>query len=298
MEKTKKNRIKKVILAALAVAAVACITSSMTFAYLADRKEKTNVFKGSPDITAVLFEENWDGSTKDTKGAPDNDKLIGNKTVEGTDSEPYGINEAKHYSNDGSGNSRILKNPKMANTSQYDEYVAMKLTYKVKLNDDNHYQEVTKEEFENLVSFYYDNGIGNTEIDVAKGMNSKWVMVGEENENKAKTSTVYVYKDKLDANTGITEELFSYIVVNNAVVPGQDFCLTHGKVVSFDDQHNDQASPGERHTKINLLSDGYTMPAFEIEITGAVVKADDYKNATGGDDSVVTAALVNVFENA
>ena len=146
MEKTKKNRIKKVILAALAVAAVACITSSMTFAYLADRKEKTNVFKGSPDITAVLFEPYWDGSSKENDGAEDTSVL--EQTVDGTSNEPYGKTEAKHYSNDGSGNSRILKNPKMANTSQYDEYVAMKLTYKVKLNNDNHYQEVTKEEYE------------------------------------------------------------------------------------------------------------------------------------------------------
>ncbi len=270
MEKTKKNRIKKVILAALAVAAVACITSSMTLAYLTGSASKTNIFKGSPNVDAVLFEPYWDGSSKENDGAEDTSVL--KQTVDGTSNEPYGKTEAEHYLNDGSASSRILKNPKMANTSQNnDGYVAMKLTYKVKLTADGDYTNVTKEEFENLVSIYYTSNIGTEEIQTGDlGINkTNWTLLSSET-GKEK-SAVYVYNTKLAKGTE-TEELFSYIKVNESIIPAQDFCLTDGKPVDS----SSKAEDGYRI--INLNSTTYTMPEFKIEISGAIVDADSYQS--------------------
>ena len=208
MEKTKKNRIKKVILAALAVAAVACITSSMTLAYMTDKKTKTNMFTGSKDVTAILYETDWDGSTD--KNSDPADKATLDAGIGGNSDTPYGIREAESYA---LGNP-ISKNPKISNTSEYDEYIAMKVTYKVKLNSsDVNYTVVSENEFKKLVAFGY-TGSGNVGTD---GINTSWTKDSDTGEND-KEAVIYYYNDKVEKGQS-TQALFTTVTVSENVIP-------------------------------------------------------------------------------
>lgn len=255
MEKTKKNRIKKVILAALAVATVACVTASMTVAYLTDSTEKiTNLFTGSDNVTATLYEPTWDGSSETNSNGLTDEQQVADTDV------LYGEEEAKKYIL----GDAINKNPKIANTCDTDEYVAIKLIYKIKLNaNDNEYTEVTKEEFDKLVT------IG--------GWNNDWAKQGN--------TDIYVYnkivKGQNDDNSyNSTSDLFTTVTVSTNVIPGQSFALydvtegTTGKTIA--------------------LNKDYSMPEFEIEIQGAVIDTADY-NSAEATPAEAAAALVGLF---
>lgn len=253
MEKTKKNRIKKVILAALAVATVACVTASMTVAYLTDSTEKiTNLFTGSDNVTATLYEPTWDGSSATNSGGLSDEALKNGYTPEGsTTTEVYGKEEAKKYKL----GDAINKNPKIANTCDTDEYVAIKLIYKIKLNaNDNEYTEVTKEEFDKLATI--------------EGWDSDW--------KKQDDTDIYVYNNIVEGQTS-TSDLFTTVTVNTTVIPGQPFVLSEGN-----------------NGKTIALDENYSMPEFEILIQGAVIDTADYNSAATTPDGAA-AALVGLF---
>lgn len=261
MEKTKKNRIKKVILAALAVATVAAITVSMTMAYLTDSTEKkTNRFLGSGGVTAVLYEPDWDGSSVDNPEGLGDDQL---DSIPNTN-EPYGKKEAQKYKI----NDPILKNPKIANTSSVDEYVAIKLTYLIDLDGDGETEEVTKEEFEKLVTI--------------NGWSDKWIQYGNTN--------IYVYNESLlcmeksedgdDMVVTSTEDLFKSITVNKELIPGEPFKLSDSKTINLSQKEPE-----------------YSMPLFDIKVEGVVIDCADKTKGPSDSDKETLASLLGETTN-
>ncbi len=125
MEKTTKKRVKHAILGVTSVALVAGVTSALTMAMLSDMESAENTFTANPSLSAALYEPKWDGENIPA------DKGI---TVDGTQSYTGGAigkNVAKSYVP----GTPIDKNPFVANDSDSDEYVALRVTYQVKCNN-------------------------------------------------------------------------------------------------------------------------------------------------------------------
>ena len=127
MEKTTKKKVRKAILGVTSVALVAGVTSAITMAMLSDRESAENTFTASPELSLDLLEPKWDGTTEEIEGVdpgqlfdPDTD---GVKGVEAALSYVPGA--------------KINKNPLIKNTSNSDEYVALRATYQVLCRNDS-----------------------------------------------------------------------------------------------------------------------------------------------------------------
>lgn len=119
MNEKKERKGKKILLSCIAVALVAAISVGTTLALSkAQANELTNTFT-TPNISLSLIEETWDGDT-DGDGATDT-------TTNALGITEFGENQANGYTS----GAVINKDPKLKNTSEYGEYVALKLEYYV-----------------------------------------------------------------------------------------------------------------------------------------------------------------------
>lgn len=199
MQKSTKKRIRNVVLGISSVALVASITASLTLAYLTDKDGITNVFTGSPNISALLLEPNWDG---DTDGDNNGKQLDENPGIdEPTNNDGWGVEKAKNYMP----GDVINKNPYVKNTSEKKEYVMLQVTYKV------NGAIVSKENFNKYAETYYDE---------SNVTNSNWTIY----DNKTEGVEYYVYgtstenKDlTLIDKDGQTEELFKTVNIKTTL---------------------------------------------------------------------------------
>lgn len=259
MEKSTKKRVRNVVLGMTSVALVAGITASLTLAYLSDTQTKTNVFSNNPTITAILTETKWNGNTDGTDdGTGENDATDENAVTIFDDpnatAADFGINQAKEYLP----GVAINKNPVVTNTNQTEsEYVAIKLTYYVDLdqngNIDKANEEVTAEQFEKLATIDFNT--------------TKW------RKNTTNSNIWHYGGDLLEAlvKDEATAPLFTTVTPSSSLAYGKELVLQEG----------------EGDSKISVTPTKTSgLPKFEIDVKAAVISTSD--DATHNQE-VVTA---------
>ena len=129
MEKTTKKKVKKAILGVTSVALVAGVTSALTMAMLSDVDNAENTFTATPNLSVQQVEPKWDGTNASVPGG----MTLRYMDRDGETKQKYnggdvkGETTAKNYVP----NSPIAKNPFAVNTSDSDEYVALRVYYQV-----------------------------------------------------------------------------------------------------------------------------------------------------------------------
>lgn len=231
----------------------------------------TNEFT-SGEIKAELTEIRWNG----TKGTGDN-----NTTGTGSDDIPTDGNSGQEKARNYVVKQEIEKNPKVANTSEtaLDEYVAIKVTYEIVLNNTSYYY--TKSQFESqMAKLYHKNASGTA----TEGYNSNdWDM----NTN----GTMFYYKGGdgtgNNGNAGklpqgkYTTRLFDYVKIN-------DIATTTD--AGHTGEYKFSVGATSASSLLSSLSDSVYvtgLPKFTITVQAFAISADGYTSV----DSTVKGAL-------
>lgn len=191
------GKAKKVIIGAAALGLVGAMTLGGTMAYLTTKTQpKVNNFTFDSDaIKAVLVEPDWDGIIGyDGTTAQYDTKKHANAEAAAADVN-LGMNVAK----DMIPGEVAPKNPIVKNTCDYDEWVALKVTY-VKTGTD---MPLTDEEMEKV-------NAAMTSIDYSDA----WEEISALSVETKGQSKVYFYETKLEAGDQ-TEALFTEIAVSS-----------------------------------------------------------------------------------
>lgn len=258
MERTKNSRLKKVLLAAAAIIAVASLTAGFTIALLSDTDSKENTFTGSPAIKLQLNEPKWDGYT-DGNG----DGTTANPAYAGADT--LGLEIAQSYQP----NSVIPKNPILTNTSDdskvENEYAAMKVVYQVRTKTtgdvatQGDFVNVTYEQFSKIAT-----------IDFATDVWNKTATTSDKGDIYCYGSTTAL---TAVAKTSSTDELFTAVTVGDLTMdPANESTLDLGDGVTVTYAAN-------------------SLPEFQVLVYGSAIQADN--NADTYENN--TAALAALF---
>lgn len=264
MEKSTKKRVRNVVLGMTSVALVAGITASLTLAYLSDTQTKTNVFSNNPTITAKLTETKWNGDTTGTSDGTDDTYATDTNAKDIFESETattadFGINQAKEYLP----GVAINKNPVVTNTNQTEsEYVAIKLTYYVDLDQngtiDKATEEVTAEQFEKLATIDFNT--------------TKWY-------KDTTNSNIWYYGGSLLLESLLKDEATAPLFTT--VTPSKD--LAYGKELVL----QEEILPDTSQIAITPTK-GTGLPKFEIDVKAAVISTSD--DATHNQEGVTAQA--------
>lgn len=200
----------------LVITSICLVTVSITYALLSKVTETaTNTFSSDRKISLALREDKWDGY--------DFNEEYPSNIVPGTMADPtqensdrLGINIAKNYYP----GDVIPKNPMVKNTSNEDEYVAIKVVY-----EDGKGNELTKEEFENRFGKIQSIN-GNSVLD---GYNSNFTEIKTD-----KKYDLYIYNDELNNERKFTDSLFDQFVIKSDIALEQGAWPTFNiKVTAF-----------------------------------------------------------------
>lgn len=246
MNEKKEQKGKKTLLACVAVALVCAISVGTTLALSkATAKPISNTFT-TPEISLMLTEPDWDGD-KDGDGNVDSDV---------DETSTLGMTLAEKYYN----GLVIPKDPKLTNTSAYDEYVAIKLKFYVWGTDgagkeDNDYTEVTQAQFKSKVA----------DFTVKTG----WEYDADDDVYYYKSASAFT---KLPKNGGVTANLFDNVTI-----------------VATD--------TGEIKAGETVKVSWKKLPKFEIDITGYAVQADNLKADKSEDVTTIKTELKALMNN-
>ena len=184
----------------LVVASICClITAGVTYALLSKVTETaTNTFSSDRSISLKLREDKWVGFDFN-ESYPDGaipGTVIDDKE---TNKEILGFNIAKNYHP----GDAIPKNPIVMNTSDENEYVAIKVVY-----ENSQGVPISKTEFENLYGKFQ-----HLNSSYQNGMNNEFELVDTDEE-----FDLYIYKKVLNSNT-TTPALFDRFVIKLDIEP-------------------------------------------------------------------------------
>ncbi len=246
MKQTKGKKIRNIALSCVALALVAAISVAITLASVtANLGSETNTITSADNLTLAIQEDKWDGLD-----------YGGTSTATTT---TLGETLAKSYSS----GMEIPKNPSLKNTStesldsdgvdKNSEWVAMVVTYKVKIND-NETTYSSYSAFAKALAQVYSN-VASTNFNTAASGTSDT----EYWEAKDANNTVFYYNTKL-ASGEETETLFDQVTINST------FTTTSTTADGSD-------------TFYYVITDGdgaeqttSTLPTFTITLTGYAVQ--------------------------
>ncbi|HIR02919.1 MAG: hypothetical protein U0M23_10185 [Acutalibacteraceae bacterium] len=255
MEKTKNSRLKKVVLAATSVLAVASVTAGLTVAILSDTDSKTNTFPGSPAIKLQLNEPLWDGYTNGQGDGTTVNPAAQNK-------EDLGLTIAGNYQP----GSVIPKNPALTNTSDNatveNEYMAMKVEYQVQESTGGEFVTITAQQFARLASINFNTSAWTKTATDASGADYYCYGTANTLTNVAKGAT--------------TTPLFTEVTVTK----NSEFVMSSTDETTYD------LGGGK-----TITWDANTLPQFKILVYGSAIQADNNTDTYANN----TAALQALF---
>lgn len=240
----KQSKRMKVI---LSICLVAVLAIGGTWAYLSTQTQKlTNVFTFQENITADLTEPGWTG---------------------GTDENDNGIPDAAENMVPGS---EVSKDPQITNTSNIDEYVAIKLTFQ-----DGSGNTLSQADMTKLMGLITIQSGTTSTYNVAD-----WTLAVTSEAGKSEQT--WYYNTLLTHTTNnLTSAIFDSILINEDI-SSADFAWlngTYGEVKAEDG---------------TVTTQGTGLGGFQIHIEGAAVQADVFADvAEAASDSAGLWALLN-----
>ena len=258
------RKIRNAFLLVLTLAMVSATAVAITWAALdvaqTSIDEVQNKFT-SGEIEAELTEIRWNK----TPGT-------GDKNTTGNDSDQIpttgnsGQEKAKNYST----GQEIEKNPKVANTSKtaLSEFVAIKVTYEIVLNNTSYYY--TKDQFETEMAKLYKKSGGSS----VQGVNDGWVTTGTAtSDSNIKTDGIMYYYTSPIAQNESTARLFDYVKINNKAL---STATGHTDEYAFNVYSTNAASLS--NTAISGTSPVYVkgLPKFSITVQAYAISSEGY----------------------
>lgn len=274
-----KNRVKNIIAVAIATVVVAGLSIGVTYALLNKTTNTvTNIFTPTKEINAILDEPKWTPGTQlvDEKGKLIDENGVATTTpvvskwkdpVDGT------IRNAGDIESKGYGPKSVIgKDPRIQNTSDgthTDEYVAIKLAYIIKGND-NKDHEVSYAEFTSKVASINWDKTSNGSTAVVNGFNDAWKNVDGKNQifyyvGTNQAAFEVVKKDEY------TKTIFDRVIINDLVSIDTDIS----------------------YTDINgTIFTAKKAPSFDIKATGFAIQSDNVSNEINGEAKAALDSLI------
>ncbi len=264
MEKTTKKRVRNVVLGVTSAALVAGITSALTLAMLSDTHSKVNTFTADDALTAALYEPKWNNLDYDTGTQTEKDAGIPNDNLGETKAKKYSPNDA------------IPKDPYIVNTSDENEYVALRVTYQVQC-DETDWHTISPEDFKQYFADY--------------NVNSNWIKLNDTQLNATGATAkadYYLYATSDSSATALepntkTPSLFDAVTPDSgmsaytAAVVGEDKYMFEVPSLS-NEEHYESASLSDingNEVKITVGNNA-GLPKFRVIVIGAAIQELGY----------------------
>lgn len=265
MEKTTKKRVRNVVLGVTSAALVAGITSALTLAMLSDTHSKVNTFTADDALKAALYEPKWNNLDYDTNTQSEKSAGISTDNLGETKAQKYSPDEA------------IPKDPYIVNTSDENEYVALRVTYQVQC-DKTDWHTISPKDFKEYFANYT--------------VNSNWIQLNDTQLNEVGATDkadyyLYATSDSsatvLKPNTKTTTSLFDAVTPDSGMsaytdaVAGQDKYMFEVKTLP-DEEHYENASLSDINGKEVMITVGNNagLPKFRVIVIGAAIQELGY----------------------